>query len=211
MGEYAEYNGQQVKIGTCEDMLYLRADQAHEVTALTRNIDPMNAKHREVIRFRFPFPEEDGIEPGAFEDSDRGHVLYSVQSPAAVKHSTVQFRADNGYLVSLPCPESGDRGIVSLASNGKDHAYVVHRNGHPGATELIQQAWRDGLLVSILKCKACGSVWRLPELEHAQPVIDALHKEADAILRRKGSEAAAVRLRSIADRVLAGYQVKVSA
>ena len=28
MGEYAKYAGERVKIGTCEDMYYLRDDQA---------------------------------------------------------------------------------------------------------------------------------------------------------------------------------------
>ena len=32
MGEYANYMGERVKIGTCEDMLYLRWDQRHLVT-----------------------------------------------------------------------------------------------------------------------------------------------------------------------------------
>ena len=207
MGEYAEYKGSAIKIGTCESMLYLRADQAHLVEALPGSVDPMNAKHRDVIRFRFPWPEEDGMEPGSFEPF-KGVTLRDVRSsPASVDHHSVQFKAGNGYLVSLPCPEQGDAGILSLASDGKDHVYKVHRNGHPGATELIEQAWRGGLLVSILKCKSCGTLWRLPELSDAQPVIDALHAEADAILRRDGSESSAVRLRSIADRVLAGYKV----
>lgn len=29
MGEYATYKGQEIKIGTCEDCYYLRADQRH--------------------------------------------------------------------------------------------------------------------------------------------------------------------------------------
>jgi hypothetical protein len=70
MGEYANYNGQRVKIGTCEDMLYLRWDQRGLVTeSETPLFDP---KVLEVIRFRFPFPGEDGIEPGGFGDPFKG-------------------------------------------------------------------------------------------------------------------------------------------
>jgi hypothetical protein len=58
MGEYARYNGSDIKIGTCEDMYYLRADQAHLVTApVDGMLDPI--KYAAQIRFRFPFPEED--------------------------------------------------------------------------------------------------------------------------------------------------------
>ncbi len=31
MGEYAIYRGERIKIGTCEDMYYLRPDQVHLV------------------------------------------------------------------------------------------------------------------------------------------------------------------------------------
>ena len=63
MGEYAKYNGQQIKIGTCESMYYLRADQAHLVQAMSGNVNPIT--DCESIRFRFPFPEEDGCKPGS--------------------------------------------------------------------------------------------------------------------------------------------------
>jgi|ERR1700722_4953019 len=73
MGEYAGFRGDQVKIGTCEQMYYLRADQAHLVRALPGNVDPL--KDAEHLRFRFPFPDEDHIQPGAFGDFDRTVVL----------------------------------------------------------------------------------------------------------------------------------------
>lgn len=71
MGEYANYQGEQVKIGTCEDMYYLRADQRHLVQAVSSSLD-VNGPERFAVRFRFPFPDEDGTEPGAFEHYKRG-------------------------------------------------------------------------------------------------------------------------------------------
>lgn len=62
MGEYARYKGEEIKIGTCESMYYLRADQRHLVEALPNNVDPV--KDAGEIRFRFPFPDEDACEPG---------------------------------------------------------------------------------------------------------------------------------------------------
>ena len=217
MGEYAKYHGEEVKIGTCEDMLYLRADQAHLVQAVPGSVDPV--KDRDGIRFRFPFPEEDGIAPGEFDDPFKGVTLYSVRAPEGVDHGRVQFKADNGYLVSLPCPEQCDRGLVQL-TDGTEQPYTVHRNGHPGASELVQQRYWEGRLVAVLKCKACGHMWRMPEFSDAEPVIVALRSEADAILRRatatglpagSGDVAAASRLHTIADRVTAGYKVKAEA
>src|SRR5437016_4579142 len=63
MGEYAQYGGQDVKIGTCEDMYYLRYDQRWQVQALDGNVNPvLDVAH---LRFRFPWPDEDTIPPGA--------------------------------------------------------------------------------------------------------------------------------------------------
>ena len=102
MGEYAIYNGQRVKIGTREDMLYLRWDQAHKVTPVSDSLNPTDPKILDVIRFRFPWPDEDNIAPGEFHDSDRGLRLDGFTVPAEVKHGSTQFKANypaNGYLV----------------------------------------------------------------------------------------------------------------
>jgi hypothetical protein len=211
MGEYALYNDEEVKIGTCEDMYYLRADQAHLVTAQPGNVDPV--RDRDGIRFRFPFPDEDGIEPGGFENCQRS-VRLDVKVPQGVEHYSVQFKADNGYLVSLPCPEMASEGVLSVTADGSDHVYRVHRNGYGGAAGLVQQRYWEGLLVAVCHCKGCGTAYRLPTLEDVQPVIDALHDEADKYARTaerngtNGDALHAVRLRTIADRVAAGYQVK---
>ena len=41
MGEYAKYNNQEIKIGTCETMYYLRYEDRHKVKALKGNVDPV--------------------------------------------------------------------------------------------------------------------------------------------------------------------------
>lgn len=170
MGEYAEYQGQQVKIGTCEDMYYLRADQASSVTALPGNVDPTNLDDLCGIRFRFPFPDEDGIEPGMFDRYDRSVQVYGITAPGALRadHYSVQFKADAGYLVSLPCPESGMF----------PESLKVARNGFVGAVRLVQQRYWAGALVGVVQC-ACGLRWRLETLEDAQPAIESLNAEAD--------------------------------
>ena len=58
MGEYAKHKGEEIKIGTCENMYYLRFDQRHKVKALPGNVDP-NGADAYALRFRFPWPNED--------------------------------------------------------------------------------------------------------------------------------------------------------
>jgi hypothetical protein len=110
MGEHALYAGAQIKIGTCEDMYYLRADQAGLVEGLPGNVDPNDPRHRKEIRFRFPWPDEDGTEPGHFEDYDRSLPVPTATIPDEVSHyrehgpgtpELVQQRYWDGALVAV--------------------------------------------------------------------------------------------------------------
>jgi hypothetical protein len=207
MGEYATLTSnnrrESVKIGTCEDMYYLRFDQRHQVAALPASVDPVaDAAH---LRFRFPWPDEDHNEPGDFDDPFRRLAIPGVEVPAGVGHSTVQFVAQRpgslmAYVTSLPCPEGSDR-IEGLR---------IHRNGFAGAVHICQQRIWEGRLVTVAECGGCGAKYRLETLEMAEPVLVSLRSVADAHERR-GEVAPACRYREIADRIAAGYRLRVGA
>lgn len=205
MGEYAKIKGtgERVKIGTCEDMLYLRADQARRVWAQPGNVDPVADADRG-IRFRFPWPDEDDIAPGAFDDPFRALVVPGLEVPEGVEHGLVQFSATPGYLVSLPCPEG-----PGILRDGD--ALRVHRNGFPGAVELVQQRYYEGRLVAVCQCRGCGRAYRLPTLADAEPLIVAVRAMADREHRvaeqngTPGNAATGDRYHEIAERITAGY------
>lgn len=202
MGEYAQFQGEQVKIGTCENLYYLRADQALAVRALSGNVDPV--KDAPSVRFRFPFPDEDHIAPGAFENYDRS-LAVPVAMPEGVDHSSVQFCAQAGYVVSMPCPEGEaratgavDTGLGITTASG----LKVHRNGFSGAVHIVQQKWvgegAERKLVLICKCGGCGSRWRVEDWADAEEIVVALRCCAD---REGGSKF----WHTIADRITDGY------
>lgn len=195
MGEYAQFGGQQVKIGTCENMYYLRADQAYMVKPLPGNVDPK--RDRNEIRFRFPFPDEDHVEPGRFDPFDRGVPIHGVKVPEGVEHYNVQFSSNSGYLTSLPCPESPE---------GKALPFKIHKNGWRGDVLLKQQRYWEGRLVMVCACGGCGALYRLPTLEDAEPYIVALRSEGDRQAKERGGNGEF--WQTIADRALAGYQVR---
>lgn len=201
MGEYASYNGSRVKIGTCEDLYYLRADQTGLLT--DSDCDFTDSEILSVVRFRFPWPDEDGIDPGAFEDPFRSLRLWGVSVPAEVSHGTVQFSHPNGYLVNLPCPESAE-----------PTPYVVHRNGYRGACSLQQQAYRGGQLVGIAHCNGCGAAYRLED-GYALEAIASIRSDADREIRTaddngtEGNRSIGRRLHTIADRLAAGYRAEI--
>ncbi len=191
MGEFATYQNERIKIGTCEDLTDLRADQWPLVTVELDGCD--EATYLEHSRFRFPWPDEDTIEPGHFTDLDRSCLLPGLTAPEEFKdnHGPVQFSAPGGYLCSLPCPEAGT----------ELDGVRIARNGFPGAVQLCAQRWWRGLLVGVLRCKACGVMWRLETLAEAEPVALVLRSEAD----RLGASQAAW-YHTVAERLLAGYR-----
>lgn len=198
MGEYGTVRGtgERVKLGTCEDFYYLRWNQRDRITDYSFDQETLN-----VSRFRFPFPDEDGIGPGAFDDHDRGLRLWGFTQPTEVEHGSTQFVASypkNGYVVSLPCPE------------GPDADPRVHRNGYGGPASLVQQGWRDGRLVGIARCNGCGARYRLED-GHEQAVAVCIRSQADEQIRTaeergtEGNRDIGLRLHEVADRLLAGY------
>jgi hypothetical protein len=191
MGEYALFNGESIKIGTCEDMYYLRFDQRHKVTPVEGNVDPV--KDAEELRFRFPFPDEDDKEPGDFFDFDRSVAVACTLPCMAekVNHRSIQFFHPSGLNVLLPCP-AGRESIPGVR---------VHTNGCTKTVLISQQRLVDDRLVLICKCAMCDAAFRLPTLDEAQPVIDALR----AIAERAKEKPVTGFHYAMSHRIMAGY------
>ena len=199
MGEYATYRGEEIKIGTCEDMYYLRHDQRGRVRY---DFDGTE-------RYRFPFPDEDDKQPGDFDNHDRGWPIpeWKIPDDWGDQHGTVQFTSTAGYVLSIPCPESVRN---SDAGTARVNGITVHRNGFNGGPRIVQQREHEGQLVTIVQCGACRAKWRL-SLEAAEEVAACLRAEADRTFYRNGEhelyhgEGGRATFHTIADRMLAGY------
>jgi hypothetical protein len=211
MGEYAKYNGKNIKIGTCEQMYYLRADQVHLIAPERNSVNPQLKSHAEHIRFRFPFPNEDSIEPGAFEDYDRAMFVSGVEVPDGVDHGSLQFTrncpASGGIILSTPCP---------LSKEGKASGLKFRFNGYAGDVGIHSQRLVDGQLKLVCKCGGCGALWRMDTLQDCQGVLDSLERAAayrDHETRIANARPGAVQCKSsgdyyreIARRIAAGYE-----
>lgn len=203
MGEYAHYGDHKVKIGTCEEMYYLRYDQRTKVQPLSGNVDPVQDAAE--LRFRFPWPDEDGFAPGSSDFYDKGYergiTVYGLDAPLDLDHGTIQFTAPVGYNVCLPCPESvaysDYQGARKLIDSGP--VIRVHRNGFRGAIQLVQQRYvPDQGLVPILRC-ACGAKWREADPARIELLAVCLRSEGD---RQPEDLSAHAFYHAIADRVL---------
>jgi hypothetical protein len=192
MGEYATHNGQSIKIGTCEDLYYLRFDQRHLVKAERNSVDVNNKQYEGSLRFRFPFPEEDTVEPGHFDDYKKSVTVPGYKAPETVEHYSIQFTNPTGYNLSVPCPEGHG-----------PHPVQIHRNGWNGGVGVSQQKLVDGQLWTVCECRTCGGKWRCDE-ESGQAIATAFQQAATAEKARKNTTTADY-YNTIADRILAGY------
>jgi len=159
MGEYALYNHEQVKIGTCEDMYYLRYEDRFKVSKLPGNVDPVSDATS--LRFRLPFPDEDNIQPGGYEEYNRYERLYAKDDTECRnihigEDSTgiIQLtHKDSGLLLNVPChhgqklPEVGPN--MKAFWNGKGHALVL------SAIRPTEEGVKP-----IVRCRFCDHAWR---------------------------------------------------
>jgi hypothetical protein len=152
MGEYAirKSDGAHIKIGTCEDMYYLRYEDRDKVRPLPNNVDPV--KYASELRFRLPFPDEDHVKPGDYEDFNRGVRL-------CCKTST-------GY--NVPCyhgQKLPDLGNARAFWNGKGHSFELTQVRPVDVNGVVK-------LIPIVHCRHCGKAWRYTWDEVLPYVLD---------------------------------------
>lgn len=184
MGEYAnrKHDNSQIKIGTCEDLYYLRYEDRFCVSPIRGNVDPSTDTD---IRFRLPFPDEDDVLPGEYEDYSRGLRLYrniknakgevigieDFQVSEDSDAGSIQFTHPSGLLFSVPCHHGAKLPQVE--------GIRFHWNGKSHSIELVQvKVISDGSVVPIIRCRHCGHKWRTTWEE----VIPYIHD--DELLRR---------------------------
>jgi hypothetical protein len=171
MGEYAKLKttGEQIKIGTCENMYYLRFEDRYKVI-----YDSSFTGYR----FRLPFPDEDKIEIGNYQDFDRGIDLiyhydeetesYSYFDDIYKEHyqehkGLIQLKHENsGLLINAACyhgyklPDNNNSKELKAFFNGKSSSNFelsqvkIHLNEETKVKELIP----------IVRCKHCKTPFR---------------------------------------------------
>lgn len=165
MGEYTNRisDNQYIKIGTCENMYYLRFDDTDKVQS------PGYDLRKPGLRFRLPFPDEDGILPGGdYDNYERGWRLYGFKYEHAFTHpGRIQMRHESGISVSLNCyhgedalPDVPTDSGISFGWNAKDiHPWELAfvKTMEPSAAD-EEEGISD--LVPIIRCRHCQGMFR---------------------------------------------------
>ena len=170
MGEYArrKSDGERVKIGTCEEMFYLRWDDVGKVSQVPNSLDPATTAG---LFFRLPFPDEDQMQPGDYTDHTRGYRLgwqeddgtargsywndWTPEGIAEMKPGLIQLSHKSGLLLNVQChhgaklPDTGPD--VKAHWNGKSHSFELIHVKHVGG----------GVLRPVYHCRHCGAMWSM--------------------------------------------------
>lgn len=164
MGEFAKYKGQSIKIGTRENLYYLRPDQIALVEPIDGNTNPFDFQSGQ-DRFRFPFPDEDHRDPGDFEPFRTIDV--PTRPPAEIRHSHVNYRAESGAVIQAPCPWD------ETAQSAKWVNEIDSRHAKPVVKiEFFKWDRTHGRWNIVCHCADCGAMWRFDSL--ADPEMEAL-------------------------------------
>ena len=108
MGEYAirKSDNQEIKIGTCEYMYYIRYEDRNKVSPLPNNTDC--SKELNLI-WRLPFPSEDHIQIGNYEPFN--HVIFGHLPFANLNYWPVSWR-----LIGIMNTETGLKAVLETNS-----------------------------------------------------------------------------------------------
>jgi len=169
MGEYAQrkLDGIRVKIGTCDSMYYLRYEDRDKVSPEPNSLNPAAEKN---LFWRLPFPDEDNINIGEYQNHRRGLQLYKKtphhlgddypptyekfgDNETAQHPGTIQLKHTCGLLINVKCYHG-----VKLPDCGNDAQ--AHWNGKNDAMELVSIKNTNNGPMPIVHCRHCGEMWR---------------------------------------------------
>lgn len=185
MGQY--YKGE--KIGTCENMYYMRLTQARKLAdAGARDDDGVlfsDYLKDGVTRWRFPFVDEDGREDAGLlytnvEDYNRG-LLVAVPNTVELSHQDVTFSRSLGIgnvNIFVPCIHSKtfkDKELNTSRGHHMQYAHIKYKAMRYPLDEKTGERITDLPMIetSLIECAVCGMLQQMRE-----STLDAIRESA---------------------------------
>lgn len=185
MGEHIKVDGQGFKLGTCEDLYYIRYDTLKAWAEAERVADGVNHHYLKpgIFRFRFPFPDEDEL--ATLPPAEMEHGFWSrgfergitVHAPAAIMEALSEHHfqitkwigpsaergreAVHGFNLWVPCPYGPQwEKVIGVDGVGTSQIPV-------NLVDVVQQKPVTGAggrveLWTVIRCGFCAAKIRLP-------------------------------------------------
>jgi len=208
MGEIVQVKGDSFKLGTCEDLYYIRHHELEELDALGAmdkqpgNLNPAEyLEPRYGFRYRFPFPNEDGQDIREWQRRSHTYGLTIAiprNSPLAnMDHAEicrgVSLEGTYNVNVMFPCP--GSPAFKGVKSSPLPDTIPLR---------LVQQKAVEGELWAVIECGWCGNKVRLPREEAV--LLAKTAREQGYFSISCGETWNAIFWDEVANRIMAGYK-----
>lgn len=172
MGEYAfrKSDGENVKIGTCESMYYLRYEDRDKVRQQSGSLNPATELN---LFWRLPFPDEDNVQPGEYDIYNRGWRLWREGETYAENlldeikpddAGTIQLTHESGLMFNVKCYHG-----TKLPEVGQDAK--AFWNGKSWSLELCFLKNTTEGIKPVVRCRHCNRMWRF-EWDEIMPYIN---------------------------------------
>jgi hypothetical protein len=168
MGEYiTTNNGNKIKLGTCEHLMYVRKDEVESEalvnSAIREYLDPKCS-----WIYRFPWPQEDGQMiacAGEREPFDYGHFVFACDD-LEVEHQEIAKHVSAGHSyglnVMIPCPAGKDFNLKRSLGD----------TFHP--FRIIGERVKPGQYYTVFACGYCDQWFSLEEEEGIEKIRQAI-------------------------------------
>lgn len=172
MGEYFKNGNINFKLGTCEDLMYIRHSEIESLKELKNELADSNGEMTDYLKdghfYRFPFPWEDGqkavdINKRQPEDSNTNFFnVPEIKDKIKISHEhlikSFSLNGANNVNVWLPCPMSPDFEALNLhtSQNGFKAIFPI---------SVIREKMVNGKLQTVYTCPYCGVWFRMDEEE----------------------------------------------
>lgn len=165
MGEYAirESDGADVKVGTFDSMYYIRYEDRNKVRHRKGNVDCANDTG---LRWRIPFPDEDRVKIGEYEQHDRAYPLPGFAMEFSGESGNTYGEYNSIWIEGKEYTEGGDIKHVQWRKRPEVWFGLSSVKNMP-----------DGTVWAVVRCLVCDVAWRVPMGEVLPFVKDDVLRE----------------------------------
>ena len=181
MGEYArrKSDGQEVKIGTCESMYYIRYEDRFKVDRSSCSLNPQKCLD---LFWRLPIPEEDNIKIGEYKYPMPAIPLIGLEFPESINYpGNLYLNHECGLRIKVKCfhGQSSVKGTEDIEIlKLPESSFILNgiKNTRNGIRPLIG-------------CNACSQLWSVDWVDIWEHIPDGelknrLHKYSTTFMEQ---------------------------